>query len=89
MESKQKESLEYIYVLNMDKGNRKDRLDLEQLKKNFKIDNNYKSVAYCERNAKHTFHNPAITIDSGFWCTYCENNGKTHEKPVQTLLTLS
>jgi len=80
MESKQKESLEYIYILNMDKGNRKERLDLEQLKKNFKIDNNYKSVAYCERNAKKTFHNPAIKIDSGFWCTYCENNGKTHEQ---------
>ena len=81
MESKQKESLEYIYILNMDKDNRKDRLDLEELRKNFKIDNNYKSVAYCEKKLPiNTFHNPAIKIDRGFWCTYCENDGKTHEQ---------
>ena len=80
MESKQKESLEYIYILNMDKGNRKKRLDLEELRKNFKIDNNYKSVSYCESKSKKNFHNPAIKIDRGFWCTYCENDGKTHEQ---------
>ena len=94
MESKQKETLEYIYVLNMDKGlpkDRKDRLNLEELRQNFKIDNNYKSVAYCERMGKKTFHNPAIKIEPGFWCNYCENNGKTHEKtcpnPFNPLLT--
>ena len=94
MESKEKESLEYIYVLNMDKGlpkDRKDRLDLEELRKNFKIDNNYKSVAYCEKKAIKTFHNPAIKIEPGFWCSYCDNNGKTHEQtcpnPFNPLLT--
>ena len=80
MESKQEERLEYIYILNMDEKPRKERLDLIKLSENFTINNNYKSVSYCEQKTTKTFHNPAIKIEPGFWCNYCENNGKTHDK---------
>jgi hypothetical protein len=83
MESKQKVKLEYIYILNVDQGKRPTRLDLRELSENFTINNNYKSVSYCEKNTSYTFHNPGIKIKPGFWCAYCQNDGKTHEQTCQ------
>ena len=68
MESKQKVKLEYIYILNVDQGNRPTRLDLRELSQNFAINNNYKSV---EAGAQGTHkisrgYSPEITY-SAHW----------------------
>ena len=78
----------YIYILNKF-SDKQDRINLEKLSLNFELDNNYKSVSFC--NNRGNFNKPAIKIQSGFYCPYCINNGEVHDSkcinPFDTLLT--
>ena len=78
----------YIYVLNKFSDDQV-RINLNNLSRNFELDNNYKSVSLCTTDSN--FNKPAIKIQPGFYCPYCTNDGKVHDatciNPYNTLLT--